>query len=67
MKAIIFCIFKKYLTDIATIQISTIKFCIEECFNKNKLPITMLVALEKNFGANGFMLRQRLINMRKQR
>jgi hypothetical protein len=50
MKAIIFCIFKKYLTDIATIQISTIKFCIEECFNKNKLPITMLVALEKNFG-----------------
>jgi iron complex outermembrane receptor protein len=42
---------KTYLTDIAIIQISTIKFCIEECFNKNKLPITMLVALsEKSLG-----------------
>jgi hypothetical protein len=68
MKQSYFAFKKTYLTDIATIQISTIKILYEECFNKNKLPITMLVALsEKKFGANGFMLRQLLINMRKQR
>jgi hypothetical protein len=68
MKAIIFCIFKnisngyRYNTDF-----DNQNFVLKSVFNKNKLPITMLVALEK-FGANGFMLRQRLlINMRKQR
>jgi iron complex outermembrane receptor protein len=42
---------KTYLTDIATIRFRQSKFCVEECFNKNKLPITMLVALsEKSLG-----------------
>jgi hypothetical protein len=44
---------KTYLTDIAIIQISTIKFCIEECFNNNKL-ITMLVALSEKIWGKWF-------------
>jgi hypothetical protein len=67
MKAIIFCIKKTYLTDIAIIQILTIKFCVEECFNKNKYMLNVGCSFGKKFGANGFMLRQRLLINRKQR
>jgi hypothetical protein len=62
MKAIIF--FKNISNGYR--QISTIKIVLKSVLKKNKLPITMLVALSEK-SLNGFMLRQLLINMRKQR